>query len=94
MRLIRERRPALVYLDMNLPNLSGYDVCEHIRADPAFRELPIVMTSAQTSVAVRAACMDAGADAFVPKPFQLDAFTSLIESMVARSTAEEPKHEA
>src|SRR5262245_60975567 len=33
--LIRERHPALVYLDMMLPNVSGYDVCEEIRADPS-----------------------------------------------------------
>ena len=83
MRLMLERRPAVVYLDMNLPNLSGYDVCEQIRADPSLRDIPIVMTSAQTSVAVRAACIEAGADAFVPKPFQVDAFARMIESMVS-----------
>jgi CheY-like chemotaxis protein len=83
-RLMHERRPAVVYLDMNLPNLSGYDVCEQIRADPSLRDTPVVMTSAQTSVAVRAACMDAGADAFVPKPFQLEAFAALIERMASR----------
>ena len=94
MRSIRERRPALVYLDMNLPTLSGYDVCEQLRADSSFQDLPIVMTSAQTSITVRAACMDAGADAFVPKPFQLDAFANLIESMIARSNADGAKRES
>jgi CheY-like chemotaxis protein len=85
MRLIRERRPALVYLDMNLPNVSGYDVCEQIRADPSLRCIPVVMTSAQTSVAVHAACIEAGADAFVPKPFQLDAFAEMIGRIVCRT---------
>jgi CheY-like chemotaxis protein len=85
MRLIRERRPALVYLDMNLPNLSGYDVCEQIRTDPSLQDIPVVMTSAQTSISVRASCIEAGADAFVPKPFQLDRFAEMIGRMVARS---------
>jgi two-component system phosphate regulon response regulator PhoB len=84
MRLIRERRPALVYLDMNLPNLSGYDVCEQIRTDPLLQDIPVVMTSAQTSVSVHASCIEAGADAFVPKPFQLDVFAEMIGRMIAR----------
>jgi len=84
MRLIRERRPALVYLDMNLPNLSGYDVCEQIRTDPLLQDIPVVMTSAQTSVSVHASCIEAGADAFVPKPFQLDVFAEMIGRMVSR----------
>jgi two-component system, OmpR family, phosphate regulon response regulator PhoB len=88
MRQIRERRPALVYLDMNLPNVSGYDVCEQIRTDPALQDIPIVMTSAQKSVAVRASCLEAGADAFVPKPFQLDVFAALIARMIASPRAE------
>ncbi|HMI84059.1 MAG TPA: response regulator [Polyangiaceae bacterium] len=87
LRLIRERRPALVYLDMNLPNVSGYDVCEQIRMDPSLQDIPVVMTSAQTSVNVRASCIEAGADAFVPKPFQLDAFAEMIRRMVARTVA-------
>ena len=86
LRLMRERRPALVYLDMNLPTVSGYDVCEQIRSDPSLQDVPIVMTSAQKSIAVRAACFDAGADAFVPKPFHLDAFTEMISRMVAQGS--------
>jgi CheY-like chemotaxis protein len=85
MRLMRERRPALVYLDMNLPNVSGYDVCEQIRTDPSLRDIPVVMTSAFTSITVHAACIEAGADAFVPKPFQLDVFAEMIGRMVSRT---------
>jgi len=88
MRLMRERRPALVYLDMNLPNLSGYDVCEQIRTDPSLKDIPVVMTSAQTSISVRASCIEAGADAFVPKPFQLDVFAKMIGRMVSRAAAD------
>jgi two-component system, OmpR family, phosphate regulon response regulator PhoB len=94
MRLIRERRPALVYLDMNLPNVSGYDVCEEIRADPSLQDIPVVMTSAQTSINVHAACIEAGADAFVPKPFQLDLFAEMIGRMVSRGVGDAPRSEA
>jgi CheY-like chemotaxis protein len=90
LRLMHERRPALVYLDMNLPNVSGYDVCEQIRTDPTLQDIPVVMTSAHPSVTVHAACIEAGADAFVPKPFQLDAFAEMIGRMVARSPIDPP----
>jgi CheY-like chemotaxis protein len=88
MRLMRERRPALIYLDMNLPNVSGYEVCEQIRTDPSLQDIPIVMTSAQKSVSVRASCIEAGADAFVPKPFQLDLFAEMVGRMISRGAAD------
>jgi len=75
---------------MNLPNVSGYDVCEQIRTDPTLQDIPVVMTSAHPSVTVHAACIEAGADAFVPKPFQLDAFAEMIGRMVARSPIDPP----
>jgi CheY-like chemotaxis protein len=86
LRKIRERRPALVYLDMNLPTVSGYEVCEQIRTDPSLRDIPIVMTSARATITVRAACLEAGADAFVPKPFQLDAITEMISRMLSEAS--------
>jgi CheY-like chemotaxis protein len=72
---------------MNLPNVSGYDVCEQIRSDPALQDIPVVMTSAHTSINVHASCIESGADAFVPKPFDLDVFAEMIERMVSRAVA-------
>jgi DNA-binding response OmpR family regulator len=85
LRLIHERHPALIFLDMNLPTLSGYDVCEHVRSDPSLAEIRIVMTSAQSSLNVRAFCMEVGADMFVPKPFRLDVVADMIRRIVSGS---------
>jgi two-component system phosphate regulon response regulator PhoB len=68
---------------MNLPQISGYDVCEQIRSDPALQGLGILMTSAQGSLAVRAFCLDAGADGFLPKPFELDEVAEAIERILS-----------
>jgi two-component system, OmpR family, phosphate regulon response regulator PhoB len=88
MRAVRENRPDLVYLDMNLPEISGYDVCEQIRTDPVLSDIGIVMTSAQGSIQVHVSCLEAGADAFVPKPFELDTVVDMIEKIIsARNTA-------
>jgi len=92
MRLVREKRPDVVYLDMNLPQISGYDVCEQIRSDPALKGLGILMTSAQGSLAVRAFCLDAGADGFLPKPFELEEVAEAIERIL--ESAQEPTADA
>jgi two-component system, OmpR family, phosphate regulon response regulator PhoB len=78
MRIIREKRPDIVYLDMNLPHISGYDVCEQIRADADIRGTGILMTSAQSSFHVKAFCLEAGADAFLAKPFEIEKVAEVI----------------
>ena len=82
MRMIREKRPDLVYLDMNLPHISGYDVCEQIRADSTIEQTGILMTSAQSSFHVKAFCLEAGADAFLAKPFEIERVAELIGLIV------------
>jgi two-component system, OmpR family, phosphate regulon response regulator PhoB len=92
MRLLRERRPDLVYLDMNLPQISGYEVCEQIRTDAALRETGILMTSAQSTMQVEAFCLEAGADAFLAKPFEIEeVFEHISRILLARS---QPSQEA
>lgn len=87
LRAIREKQPDLVYLDMNLPRISGYDVCEQIRTDPLLREVGVIMTSAQCSLHVHVACLEAGADAFIPKPFELDALADAMDRIVSTRAA-------
>jgi two-component system, OmpR family, phosphate regulon response regulator PhoB len=84
---IRQERPDLVYLDMNLPQISGYDVCEQIRTDPLLDGVGVVMTSAQASIQVHVSCLEAGADAFIPKPFELDVVADVIDRIVAAREA-------
>jgi DNA-binding response OmpR family regulator len=79
--LIRERRPTIVYLDLNLPHISGYDVCEQIRADPELQNVAILMTSARGTLDVRAHALEAGADAYVPKPYSLEQLVSHLERL-------------
>jgi len=83
MRIVRETHQRVVYLDMNLPNISGFDVCEQIRADPELCEMGVVMVSAQSSINVEAFCFEAGADAFVRKPFDLDDLAKLVAQIAA-----------
>lgn len=69
LRLARETKPDLVFLDWAMPGLSGLEVCRQLRADPATRGLTIVMLTARAQEFDRAAAMDVGVDAYITKPF-------------------------
>lgn len=81
MQLVRERHPGLVCLDLNLPRISGYDVCEQIRTDAAGSDIAILMTSARNSLDIKVFSLEAGADAFLAKPYALKRLTDEIEEL-------------
>ena len=87
LHIMRDRRPDVVYLDLNLPHISGYEVCEEMRTDPALRNIPVVMTSARVTVDVRANSLEAGADVYVAKPYDVDHLVSLMEDLLASRSA-------
>lgn len=61
-------KPDLLILDLNMPDMDGFEVCKKIRIDGRFRKLPIVFLTAQTGWETRVAAFDAGADDYIPKP--------------------------
>lgn len=75
--LANEHRPDLIILDLMMPRMSGLDVLQQLRASAATDGMHILVMSAWPD-AENAARM-AGADAFLQKPFELDALTSLVE---------------
>jgi DNA-binding response OmpR family regulator len=68
---IRATHPDLVLLDVMLPGLSGYDVCEGVRRDPALAAVKILMMTARGSAVERRKGLALGADGFITKPFEL-----------------------
>jgi signal transduction histidine kinase len=60
--------PDLVLLDVMMPDMDGFAVCRHIRADPLLSPVPIIMLTALNDQASRIAGIDAGADDFISKP--------------------------
>jgi len=69
---IRETRPDLVLLDVMLPDVSGYQIVQDLRADPALSGIRVLMMTARGSVVERRKGMALGADGFIAKPFELD----------------------
>ena len=90
MELLNEARPDLVCLDLTLPDVSGFDVCEHIRASAHHKDVPVLMISARTLAVDRAQAEEAGASGYLIKPFTPDEFRQQVE----RVMASRPRREA
>lgn len=64
--------PDVVLLDIQLPDMEGWDVCKRLKADAVLRDIPVVMVSGnRLDPAHKARGLEAGADAFLAKPFDL-----------------------
>jgi cyclic di-GMP phosphodiesterase len=68
--LIAENPPDLVLLDVQMPDMDGYEVCRSIKARPKGRLLPVVMITALNSTGDRVKALEAGADDFMSKPVE------------------------
>ena len=69
--MIRDRKPDLVLLDVMLPEVSGYEICQSVRADPECDSVRILMMTARGSAMERRKGLAMGADGFISKPFEL-----------------------
>jgi two-component system chemotaxis response regulator CheY len=77
-----ERRFDLVCLDLMLPDLTGLQICEFIRASRLQREVPILVLSARALPEDRAAAEEAGASGYLVKPFDWDDFNAEVRRLV------------
>jgi DNA-binding response OmpR family regulator len=62
-------KPDLILLDLMMPEMDGMQVCQRLRSDRELAEVPVVMVTALDDRNMRIACLDAGADDFLTKPF-------------------------
>lgn len=68
---IRDARPDLVLLDVMLPDVSGYQILQDVRADPDLSQVRVLLMTARGSVVEHRKGMALGADGFIAKPFEL-----------------------
>jgi two-component system response regulator VicR len=81
-RLIGERKPDLILLDLMLPNLSGYELCRKVRSEGVMT--PIVMLTARGEEADRVLGLDLGADDYITKPFSVRELLARIRAVLRR----------
>ncbi len=90
LKVATERTPDLIILDLNLPVLSGMDVCRILRSRAEGRRVPIIMLTARTSEDDRVSGFEHGADDYVTKPFSVRELSARVRAMLRRRTSDEP----
>jgi len=90
LRVVRQQPPDLIILDLNLPVLSGLDVCRALRSRPATSRIPIIMLTARTSESDRVSGLDIGADDYVTKPFSLRELAARVRAVLRRKPGARP----
>src|SRR5512136_888361 len=85
LNLARDRHPDLVILDWMLPGMDGLEVCRRLRTGGS---LPILMLTAKDTVQDRVQGLDAGADDYLVKPFNLDELTARVRALLRRTQTE------
>ncbi|MBW4445200.1 MAG: response regulator [Plectolyngbya sp. WJT66-NPBG17] len=72
--------PDLILLDVNMPQMSGYEVCQHLKADDRTRDIPIIFISALEAVRDKVKAFQAGGVDYITKPFQIEEVLARIET--------------
>ena len=83
----RSVAPDLIVLDLMLPGLNGFDICESLRQDPATASVPIIMLTGLHGQFGRFAGLEAGASEFLFKPFDPQELIAKVEALLSRSPA-------
>jgi two-component system, OmpR family, alkaline phosphatase synthesis response regulator PhoP len=84
LKAVIDETPDLIILDLNLPVLSGVEVCRILRSRPGTAHTPIIMLTARTSENERVLGLEAGADDYVTKPFSIRELAARVKAVLRR----------
>lgn len=83
--------PLLFLLDIMLPGMDGYEICERLRSTPAYKDVPILMLTARSSEKDKVRGLDLGADDYLTKPFGIRELLSRVKALLRRSNIIRPE---
>jgi putative two-component system response regulator len=88
LEVVRKVRPDLLVLDLLMPVMHGFEVCQRLRADPELKSTKILISSSKSyQHDVRTAIEETGADDYIVKPFAVDEFNRRVDAMVKDAQA-------
>lgn len=77
--------PDIIFCDILMPKLDGYETCALIKKNPTFKKVPFVMLSSQSSIFDKAKAFLVGADDHIPKPFDRDSLKQVIDRFCGKA---------
>jgi signal transduction histidine kinase/DNA-binding response OmpR family regulator/HAMP domain-containing protein len=89
---VREHRPALVLMDINLPLLSGLDATRKLKSDPELRDIPVIALTARAMKGDRENFLAAGCDGYLSKPIEPSALYQLLEQWLPELVKTNPEN--
>jgi len=70
LKKVHEEKPDLILLDIVMPKMNGYEVCEHLKKDPETRDIPIVVVTASGVKDLEERCVAVGVQEIIRKPYE------------------------
>ena len=83
---LNTKPPALILMDISMPDMDGYALTAKIRAMPEFTKIPIIAMTANVMRGDRERSLEAGCDGYIQKPIDIDILTQQIERFIKRNT--------
>ena len=84
-RIAKEELPDLILVDINMPDMDGYEVTAHLRKVAALDKVPIVALTANVLRGDREKSLEAGCDGYIQKPLDVDMLPSQVEAFLRQS---------
>ena len=84
LRKAHEEKPDLIVLDLLMPGMSGYEVCARLKSDAQCRDIPVLVLTARSQEQDEAEGKQAGADAYMTKPYDGDQLLARVNELLGR----------
>lgn len=81
---IEKEIPELLILDLNLPSMSGFELCEHIRRKDATATVPVLVVTGRNSLEDHARAREVGVTKYISKPFKKKEFVEAVKTLLKR----------
>jgi two-component system cell cycle response regulator DivK len=86
LRLAADERPDLILMDLQLPGMTGYEATRKLKADPATASIPVVALTAQAMRGDEARAREAGCDAYLTKPVDMEVFREALRRFLPQGS--------
>jgi len=82
----KQIRPNVILLDIDMPNMNGWDACKHIKADPATKDIPVIFVSTHAQREDKEKGLAVGATDYLPKPVDIEQLVPVLKKLTGSST--------